>query len=330
MVDNDKMCACTAVLQQILQTGEIDHTYVMNLLLAATHSQNGQFFEVQSGSHLYKCQFSTNSTFIKGKDYTLNELPLEQITVMHKSSPIAIIVIDNQDDYDNWEDIDRQRVMNAICVGIVMAKTKTRRYEFTINVFEQCKSIVSRLSSRVQAFNMGKRLEFIDNALSALSRLLYLASEFLIIDTEQVQVESAVVESHQFFQQMVKEFAGSNVSLRISPKTPNVIIVDRLKLQKILIGVFQALEDKQSIHWNMDVDFADYSSSQGQMYFVTFRLWTNQSNMEKPNRFTIHQLSVDTLELSISKRLCELLSGTYEPTANSLTIKIRVDVPDKP
>lgn len=322
----DELCICSHILQHILQTGELNVTYLMKLLLGETRSVNGQFFQVQTKEQRYLCRYSTQATFVQGQEYMLQDLPFEQITVMHKASPIALIVIDNQDEFDNWSIQERQRTLDAICLGLVISKAKYRRFDFIMSVYSECQAIVDRMSSFINGMGM-KKLAVADSYVADLSRLLFLASDFMAIDIERIRLDPEPIDIIQFFHRTVKDFAWAekNVSLQINNTIPRIIFIDRKRLQQIMMAIMKALGKTNAV---LDIDYVDYSSSQNRGVFLVMTLIPKGIDVNFAQRFRVEHLSVESLELSICQRLCELLSGTYEVKSNNLIIKLKVDTYD--
>lgn len=326
MDPEDNPCMCSLILQQILQTGELDITYLMKILMDATNSKHGQFFLVQNDQKRYLCKFTTaQDLYMQGQEYALQDLPSEPLIAMHKSTPLAFIVLENQDIFDSWSNQDRQRIMYTISVGLVTSKMKDHRYDFNMSVYSDCKKLVDQVLQHISGM---KKVEFVDSSLSEVSRILYLAADFMSIDAERIRLTPEPIDTRQFFRRTIKDFTAGNMNLVIRDAVPRMIIVDRLRLQQILIAVFNQLNKLKA---DMLVDFRDYSSSsQARDFFLVLTLTPNMtaSNIAFTQNFHVDHLSIPTLELSICKRLCALFSGTYDVYDNNLTMKIKIDTPD--
>ncbi len=333
MLDKD---ISASILQQVLQVGYLNYDKLMENLMRITKSKDAQFFEVLSGNaeSKYVCKYSTTTEFIAGMIYTLNDLPFDQITIMHKSSPISMISLDNQSEFDIIPDDCRQRILDSICIGIVMGNLKDTKFTFTMSVCRELSRIVTEISDLFANLQIPdsqimdkETANTIDTYLTDVIRILYETIDYMEIDSENVVLQNDPVDVNEFIDEIIGLFTVGNVTKIVDESVPKIVLMDKTRVQQILIAVLKKVTDLTDIHFK--VSLFDISSSGSQDVFIAFRTSSpkTKESQEIQERFQIDHVTVSSLDLFICKRLCEIMSGTFEVDESGVMMKVKIDIP---
>lgn len=323
------------ILQLVLQIGYLDHEKVMKSLMEFTKSKVSQFFEVVFGSNsTYICRYSSTKDYITGEKYKFDNLPFDQITIFHKSSVIAIVCLDNQDEFDSISQECRQRILDSICIGIVMGNLKDSNFNFTMSVCKELSRIITQIMDFFTSLTSSSSTKMdpdisgkIDLYLTDVIRILYDTIDYIEIDAEKIELQKDVVNMIDFVKETIEIGSFGNIGKDIDDNVPAVLILDKERVQQMLISVLKKINDLTEMR--LQVSFVDYSSIDSFDVFIVFRFYSTKfrNNTEMKKRFTVDHVSVSSLDMFISKRLCEIMNGTFDVREDGIIVKIKTDLP---
>ena len=323
----------TSILQDVLQSGQLNYHKTVDTLVRITNSQSAQFFELLYGL-TFVCKYSSTSDFVTDKQYGFEDLPSEQYAIFHKSNIIAVICLSNQKILNELPGNTRQRIHDAICIGLVMGSLRDSKYSFVMSVCQSLSNIVTQiyqLSTGLSQQNVPKdqqKLEQMNIYLNQVIAVIYDTIDYIEIDSEKIILDNTLIDIRKFINDTTNILSRDmTVTKDIDDNVPQGIFIDKDRVLQMLVSVLKKVSDLKDIH--LHTSFVDYSSNESSDMYLIFRLFshTSRNNLEILKRFQIEHVSVTSLDVFVVKRLCEIMKGTFDVTENGIILKIVTDVP---
>lgn len=313
------------LLQNILQIGQLDYEKSMHKLMKLTHSKSGQFFQKGQTGSLFMCTFSTSQLYKVGDKYMLDNLPINQYTIFHRNTIIAIICLENQDILDELPDDIQQRIHDSICIGLVMGTLRDSKYSFTISVCNALSNIISQVidmfdNMALKIKSDKKYVDQINTYLNDVITIIYDTIDYLEIDAEKVNLEKNNVDLNEFLLSTSSKYEGifrHKVTTELDERANRSFIFDKRWVQQMLISVLKKLVDIPNLQLHVSIN--------GNI--LNFRIYSTISryNVELMKKVQVDRISVTSLDIFVVKRLCDIMNGKFEVETDGIIITIAVD-----
>ncbi len=328
-MQNNEHNLSTLILQDVLQIGRLDFTKTMEGLMHITGSTNAHFFETDSIHFI--CRFTTGGHTI-GQRYSFDELPPDNSPIMHKSNVIAFVCLDKQDAIDDMSEDDRQRIFDSICAGLVMGRLKDDNYAFAMSICKVLSKVVQQVLVLVTSLPQNtSSIRQIDSQLTDIIAIIFDAMDYLDIDAGKAEMITNSVNVLDFIKETISilQQDGSTMTHDVEDSVPDSVLLDRQRVQQMLMSVARKLTDLPGVRLNVKLEnysTADNPNSELFLYFHFFSGTTRQ-NQEIQRRFRVEQVSVGTLGIHVVKKLCEMMMGTFHANDHGVTLRIKVILP---
>lgn len=317
----------TSILQNVLQTGRLDYVKTISGLMDLTGSTKAQFFTNILG-YTFLCKYSNTNDFTVGNKYLLDNLPINQYVVYHRTNIIAIICLDNQDILEDLSDDVQKRIHDSICVGLVMENLKDAKFDFTMSV---CRELARNVDQVIQMFHNvtpnridPRYIEKINTTLNDLITIIIDTIDFLEIDEEKVTLEQNVVNMGDFLRETVSivqdMFTQGRIATDLDDNANRSLVFDKSRVQQMLISLLKKLVGIENLRVRVALT--------GRILVFQIYSLTTRSNKEIQNRLTAEKVTVATLDIFVVKRLCEIMHGrlAVDEEAEGVMIKIMVSL----
>lgn len=321
-----------SILEDVLQSGHIPYEKLIKNLMVETSSSFGYFFQSKSSlSSQLACKYTSDAAFDKEKSYSWDSdeiSSLNSFTIYYKSNPIALISLENMRKlWENRSKLEIGRFHNAICISVVLDHCMREKYTFTKSICDSVQTVIANIlqltsSKSAESQKIVKMLEDV-------STMLLDTMDYNEIDVGNLTLERDYVPMKDFIKETLR-FVGLNPPLDIDDNVPDVLVFDRSRVQLMLIDVLRRVMNVRELF--IKVQFKDYTFQTSSSQNLTFRLSSalSSQNKEIKSRYEADQLELETIDIFLVKRLCELMSGTVDVTEESgLELKIRVESPAK-
>ena len=313
----------TLILQDVLQIGRLDFVKTMEGLKKITGSTHGHFFETDASN--FTCRYTTGDLVI-GQRYSFDELPPVNFSIMHKSAVIAFVCLDQPDAIDDMVDQDRQQIFDSISAGLVMGRLKDDNYAFAMSICQVLSKIVSKVLELVSSLPQNTNsIKLIDNQLTDIISIIFDAVDYLEIDAGKAVLAINQVNISEFIEETVSilQQDGHAIVQDIEDTVPPVVLVDRERVQQMLMSVARKLTDMSGVRLNVKLE--DYSTAASPNSEIVPSIShvspTSRQNQEIKHRFRTEQVSVGTLGIHVVKKLCEMMMGTFQHPITALCYK---------
>jgi len=314
-------------LQNILQLGYLDFQYAIKTLMDLTKSKTGQFFEKSHAGSLFVCKYSTTQQYTVNEKYTLDTLPLNQYTIFHRNTVIAIVCLDNQDVLDDLPDDMQQRIHDSICIGLVMGNLQDSKYTFTISVCNALSNIISQvidmfdnMATKVKSDR--KYVDQINTYLNDVITIIYDTIDYLEIDAEKVELQKNMVDMSEFTKGISQQYESifrHRITIELEDSANKPLLFDKRWVQQMLISVLKKLTEIPNLQLHVNLSGT----------ILTFRVFSSQSkyNNEIYRKLQVDKISVTTLDIFVVKRLCDIMHGKFEVEPDGVTVAMAVSLP---
>lgn len=314
-----------SLLQNILQIGYLDYGITMDALMQLTKSKVGQFFEKSQTGSLFICKYSTNEMYIVDDKYAIDTLPVNQYAIFHRNQVLAIISLDNQDALDSLADDYQKRISDSICIGLVMGTLRESKYTFTISVCNALSNIVSQVitmfDNLIPKLRMDRRyIDQINSSLNDVIAIIYDVTDYLEIDAEKVKLEANVVSISSFTAEISAQYETiwqHKVYIDVEDAAQRTVTFDKRWVQQMLISILKKLVDIPNLQMRV------YFPSRGVLTFTIFSP-VPRANQDIVKKVQSEKISVNSLDIFIVKRLCEIMKGRLEVEETGVSITISV------
>jgi hypothetical protein len=314
-----------SLLQNILQIGYLDYGITMDALMQLTKSKIGQFFEKSQTGSLFICKYSTNQMYIVDDKYAIDTLPVNQYAIFHRNQVLAIISLDNQDALDDLADDYQKRISDSICIGLVMGTLRESKYTFTISVCNALSNIVSQVitmfDNLIPKLRTDRRyIDQINSSLNDVIAIIYDVTDYLEIDAEKVKLEANVVSISSFTAEISAQYETiwqHKVYIDVEDAAQRTVTFDKRWVQQMLISILKKLVDIPNLQMRV------YFPSRGVLTFTIFSP-VPRVNQDIVKKVQSEKISVNSLDIFIVKRLCEIMKGRLEVEETGVSITISV------
>ena len=319
----------TLILQDVLQIGRLDYNKTMEALMRITGSTNAHFFETD-GVH-FVCRYTTGG-HVLGQRYSFDEVPPDNSPIMHKSNVIAFVCLDQQDAIDDMTEDDRQRLFDSICAGLVMGRLKDDNYAFAMSICQVLSKVVQKVLTLVSSLPQNTNsIKVIDSQLTDIITIIFDAMDYLEIDAGKIEMVSTGVNVVQFINETISVLQqdGSTMTQDIEDSVPSTVLLDRQRVQQMLMSVARKLTDMTGVRLNVKLENYSPQDSPNSELFLYFHFFsgTTRQNQEIQRRFKVEQVAVGTLGIHVVKKLCEMMMGTFQVNDHGVVLRIKVSLP---
>ena len=315
-----------SILQNVLQIGHLDFSRAMDLLMQLTESKEGQLFEKSQAGSLFVCRYSNTQSYTVDEKYTTDALPANQYTIFHRATIIATVCLSNQDAFDDLPEDMQQRIHDSICIGLVMGHLWDSKYAFTISVCNALSNIISKVIDMFDA--MAKRMrgekryvDQINSYLNDVMTIIYDTIDYLEIDSERVQLQKNVVNMADFLHEVSTQYEtifSHKVNIDLQDRAKRPFVFDKRWVQQMLISLLKRCVDIPNLQLQV-------SLSNGTI--LIFRIYSTvlRSNAEIMQKLQAEKISVDSLDVFVVKRLCDIMQGKFELDTDGVNMAISVE-----
>lgn len=305
------------ILKTVIQTGTINYKDVTESLMKLTNSSAGQLF--LSLDSKFICKYSSQSKYLANKEYIYEDLPDEQYTIF-STKPVAILCMENAIDLYDLKDSYRTRINDVICLSIIFSQMKQSKYTFTISLCRTLGDIISSVLTSEET-----SVSTIQEPLTKMISLLNDAEDYVEIDSENIQLEKEVVSMNIFINQVIS-MTDLRIILNINDHVPKNVYIDTNRVTQILLTIFSKLNSLTSpIHLNVYVE--NYTTMLETDIYLSFRIFadTAKDNLTIQRCLQAENVTMDTLNTIVAKKLCELMSGQCKIKENGIIFTIKTN-----
>jgi hypothetical protein len=313
-----------SLLRNILQTGGLDYGVTMSYLMQLTNSRSGQFFEKSQMGTWFICKYTTDPSYVVSNKYEVSSLPYNQYAIYYRNEILAIISLENPDPLEDLTDDCQARIHHSICVGIVMKDLRETKYSFTLSVCNVFHDIMLKIAADFDEISSQVRtnrtnVDGINSLVNDLFAIIFNVVDFLEIDTEKVRLETSVTHIPTFIIDVLSKHEtiwSHHVSLHIEDNAKQTASFDSGKLRSILMSILKRLTKVSNLHLNISL------TVRGLVCSIFSR--SPSANHLIVENIQAERISIESLDIFVAKRLCEIMKGQFIVNESGVTITVAV------
>lgn len=292
---------CSAILDDVLQTGSIDIHKLMTRLIKDSESNFGYFFQVENDDQ-FICRFSSDTdSYLIGGTYSIAQVPSNQFSIYVRDFIVAVICLEN-----HYEE-SLANVHDCIATALHFTKMQQTHHRFLVTISNKVITNLNDIYTNVVSL---KPTNIAKNTLVDMIRTIGKSTSFLddIRDYSLLTSGRFIADQREHtlgpvIKRSVANSGRTHINTHITKNVPTKAILDAKKFEKLMYKILSNFAVDETLE--LIIDSEEISPADG---FLFCDLHT-QLPSELTTILSMRYLNPDHLDWYVAKRLAEFYGG---------------------